>query len=260
MTAPANGLQARGLHFCYGSRRVLQGVDLALQPGEVVSLLGANGAGKSTLMRVLMGFMAPQQGRILLDGQPAAGFTRRQLARRIAYVPQVHVTPFPYTVRDIALLGRLPHTGLSRDPGPADRAAVDAVLARLGIQLLADRPYTEVSGGERQLTLIARALAQGARILVLDEPVSGLDYGNQVRLLALLRTLAAEGHAVLKTTHHPEHALAGSDRVLLLEAGRISADGPPAQVLTPDTLRTLYGVDVQVLHAADGRAAGFCAA
>jgi iron complex transport system ATP-binding protein len=252
-------LQARDLHFAYRGRLVLSGVGLSLQPGEVVSLLGANGAGKSTLLRLLLGFAAPLKGTVSLDGKALADYPQRQIARRIAYVPQLHVTPFPYLVREVALLGRLPATGLSRAPGKADEAIVDAVLEWLGIAHLAARAYTEISGGERQLTLIARALAQGARILILDEPMSGLDYGHQLRLLALLRRLAREGHAVLKTTHHPEHALVGSDRVLLLEQGRISAEGAPAAVLTPERLYALYGAQVQVLHASDGRAAGFYA-
>ncbi|MBS0356234.1 MAG: ABC transporter ATP-binding protein [Proteobacteria bacterium] len=249
-------LLARGLRYAWRGRPVLNGVDLRVDTGEVVSLLGANGAGKSTLLRLLLGLLRPAAGDVLLDGTPIASMPRRLLARRLAYVPQVHVSPFPYPVRDVVLLGRLPHAGLgglSGRIGPADRQAADAALARLSIAHLAERPYTEISGGERQLVLIARALAQGARLLVMDEPTGGLDYGNQLRLLELLRTLAADGFGVLKTTHHPDHVLHGSHRVAILRDGRILADGAPAEILTRPLMRSLYDVDVEPHRLADGR-------
>lgn len=249
-------LLARDLRYAWRGRTVLNGVDLHVCSGEVVSLLGANGAGKSTLLRLLLGLLRPAAGAIHLDGAPIASIPRRLLARRLAYVPQVHVSPFPYLVRDVVLLGRLPHAGLgglSGRIGPSDRQAADAALARLGIEHLAERPYTEISGGERQLALIARALAQGAHLLVMDEPTGGLDYGNQLRLLDLLRTLAADGFGILKTTHHPDHVLHGSHRVAILRDGRIVADGPPAEILTRPLMRSLYDVDVEPHRLADGR-------
>lgn len=243
MSAPR--LDACGLHFAYRGRPVLAGAGLSLGAGELVSLLGANGAGKSTLLRLLLGFVRPQRGEVRLAGRPLHAYPRRQLAQRLAYVPQLHQAPFPYSVREVVLLGRLPATGLLRPPGQADRETVEAVLERLGIAHLAGRAYTEISGGERQLALIARALAQGAKILVLDEPMSGLDYGHQMRLLERLRSLAREGYAILKTTHHPEHALLASTRVALLRGGGIEADGPPQEVVTPAAIERLYGVRVE---------------
>lgn len=179
------------------------------------------------------------------------------MAQRLAYVPQIHHPPFPYTVREVVVLGRLPAGGLFRPPTAADRRVADATLVRLGIAHLADRPYTEVPGGERQLTLIARALAQGARLLVLDEPAGGLDYGHRLRLLERLAALAGEGYGVLMTSHHPDHVLRISHRVLLLRDGRIEADGPPQQVVTAEAIRRLYGVDVELLTTADGHGAVF---
>lgn len=258
MTSGKHALCAHDLHFSYAGSSVLRGINLQIKSGTVIALLGINGAGKSTLLRLLMGFMRPSQGEVSLAGQALHRWARRDVARHIAYVPQGHVSPFPYTVRDIVLLGRLPHSGLSREPGREDVREVEAVMQRLGLSALAHRPYTQISGGERQLTLIARALAQGARTLILDEPVSGLDYGNQMRLLDLLRTLATEGYAVLMSTHHPEHALLGSDRVVVLQAGQITADGLPAHILTPSAIHSLYGIQVQMLCAANGQAAGFC--
>jgi iron complex transport system ATP-binding protein len=237
-------LEGRELHFSYRKRPILRGASIAAGAGEIVSLLGANGAGKSTLLKLLLGFLRPAGGDVALDGAPLLSLTRRAIARRLAYVPQVHVTPFPYTVREVVTLGRLPCAGMFRTPSVRDREAVDAVLERLGITHLAERPYTEASGGERQLTLIGRALAQEARILVLDEPMTGLDYGYQIALSQRLRDLAGGGCAVILSTHDPQFALQTSTRIALLMSGRIQADGAPGLVLTREAVRQLYGVDV----------------
>lgn len=248
-------LSARGVIFSYCRTPVLAGVDMELFRGEVLALLGENGAGKSTLLRILMGFEPPVAGTVHVEGKPIAMLSRRELSRRLAYVPQAHHAPFPYAVWDVVMLGRMAHTGMFSAPGPEDRLRVEEVLDRLGIVTLSDRPYTELSGGERQLVLIARALAQDARVLVLDEPASALDYGNQLRLLETLRRLADDGFSVLFTTHHPEHAMLVADRVAVLEEGKITALGGAPQVLTPQVLRRLYGVEVEALRTCDGRLA-----
>ena len=247
-------LAGRDLTFSRGDRRVLDGASLGVASGEIVSLLGANGAGKTTLLRLLMGFLAPQGGDVRLGGESLRGLGRRQVAQKIAYVAQSHLAPFPYRVRDVVMLGRLPHIGLFNRPGQGDEDCVDHLLERLGLSPLAGRPYTEISGGERQLTLLGRALAQGARILVMDEPMSGLDYGHQMRLIGFLRDLAAEGCGILMSTHHPDHAHWVSSRIALLIDGRIEADGAPGDVLTPAAIRWLYGVDT-VAVSASGRTA-----
>jgi len=249
----ATGLRASGLSFARGTRSVLEAIDFTLATGEVVALLGANGAGKSTLFRLLLALDRPASGRVELGGDDVARLARREIARRIAYVPQIHQAPFPYLVRDVVMLGRIAETGLLRAPSRDDHAIVAAVIERLGIPHLAERPYTEISGGERQLTLIARALAQGARLLVLDEPTTGLDFGHQANLLAHLRALAADGHGVLFSTHHPEQAMLSADRVCLLAEGRLVADGRPADVVTPAALERLYGVRVVPLVDGHGR-------
>ena len=250
-------IEARDIHFAYHRRQVLSGVTLALGPGELVCLLGANGVGKSTLLKIMLGLLKPQQGNVALDGQPLTKMGRRLLSRRIAYVPQVHAAPFPYSVREVALMGRLPATGIFRAPGAGDCAAVENALEHLSITHLAERPYTEISGGERQLALIARALVQEARFLIMDEPLSGLDYGHQVRLLARLKSLAAEGYGVLMTTHDPDQPLTDCQRVALLIDGRIAADGPPEKALTPEAIHQLYGVHVDLLRTADHRGIAF---
>lgn len=252
-TPSAECLEARTVHFRRGTRVILDDITISLRSGEIVALLGANGAGKSTLFRILLGFLKPERGEVRLNDTRLAEFSRRELARRIAYVPQAHVAPFPYKVHDVVLLGRLAETGIFRAPQAADRRAVDEVLERLAITHLATRPYTEISGGERQLTLIARALAQGAGILILDEPMTGLDYGYQVRLLQHLVDLAGGGHTVLFSTHNPEHAVRVATRIAVLRDGAIMADGPPAQIITPPLIRALYGVAVSTLTNAEGR-------
>lgn len=248
-------LLADKVAFSYGRHRVLEDITLKIEPGELLALLGVNGAGKSTLMRVLLGFEAPQNGSLTLGGRQVSAYTRPDLARRIAYVPQAHTAPFPYSVREVVQLGRIAHSGFMKPPSPRDREVVEETLALLGIAHLAERAYTTLSGGERQLTLIARALTQEARLLILDEPTSALDYGNQIRLLDQLRRLTDAGYGILFTTHQPEHVLMVADRVALLMDGRIAANGTPPEVLNPESLKRLYGVDVEWFTRAGGHPA-----
>jgi len=251
MNAPI--LCARHIRHAYLGKTVLHDANLELAPGQVLSLLGANGAGKSTLLRIILGLLAPQNGEVRLGGRLLRGYPRRELAGHLAYVPQVHATPFPYSVREVVLMGRLPATGMFAAPSRQDRTIAEQALARLGIGHLAERAYTEISGGERQMALIARALAQGSRLLILDEPATGLDYGNQIALLDLLRSLAADGYGILKTTHHPDHVLASSDRVAILKDGHIIANGPPEEVMSGALLSDLYGVAIAPTRLPDGR-------
>jgi iron complex transport system ATP-binding protein len=254
MTAASGAyrLEARDLHFSRGEKAVLRGATLGLGESEVIALLGANGAGKSTLFRLLLGLLKPSAGEVFLDGVGLRAFSAQEIARRVAYVPQSHVAPFPYLVRDIVMLGRLAHTGLFRAPSQLDGEAVERALSQLGITHLAERRYTEISGGERQLALIARALAQGAQTLVLDEPFRGLDFGYEQRLLLHLRELARSGRAILVSTHNPEHALGLASRVVVLREGKIIADGPPRSVVTAPMLHRLYGVEVLAVDDAFG--------
>jgi iron complex transport system ATP-binding protein len=243
-------LNANNVSYAYKGHPVLCGVSLSVKQGELVSLLGKNGAGKTTLLKLLQGFLKPEQGHVSLNNQPLARFSRRELATLIAYVPQSHIPPFPYLVEEVVTLGRIPHSGIFRSPIQEDKDAAHAAMTQLRINHLSRRAYTELSGGERQLVLIARALAQGARIFIMDEPITGLDYGNQFRLLDTLQELVAAGFGILMTTHHPEHALRASTQVALLIDGKIEQSGIPASIITPATIRHLYDVTVDAVNAA----------
>ncbi|HEY0283330.1 MAG TPA: ABC transporter ATP-binding protein [Rhizomicrobium sp.] len=237
-------LAAEAVHFSRQSRAVLAGATLSLSSREIVCLLGRNGAGKTTLLRIMLGFLHPERGIVRLDGRPLSGLSRRTLARRVAYVPQLHQPPFPYLVREVVGMGRMPSTGLFGQISRSDREAVDTVMESLGITPLAGRRYTQLSAGERQLVMIGRALAQGARLLVMDEPFTGLDYGHQMELMERLRGLKGEGYGMLMTTHQPDHAAIIATRVTTLEAGRIADDGMPEDIITPAVIRRLYGVEM----------------
>ncbi|WP_085316518.1 ABC transporter ATP-binding protein [Derxia lacustris] len=257
VAAEAPLAELRDLRFGYGARPVLDGVNLTLARGEVLALLGANGSGKSTLLRLLLGARKPDAGAVLLHGRPLRDWSRGEVARRLAYVPQSHVPPFPYTVADIVALGRLPWRGRFGAAGAGDRRIVAEAIERLGIGPLAARRYTEISGGERQLALIARAVAQQASAIVMDEPATALDYGHQWRMLDLVRALARDGYSFVMSTHTPEHALHAATRVALLAGGRIVADGAPRDVVTPAGIERLYGIRVAAVAAPDGRRAAF---
>ena len=242
-------IEARGLSFRLGDRQVLRDVSLALKPGDCAALLGANGAGKTTLLRALLGFVRPDRGEVLLDGRPLAAHGRRAIAGRIAYVPQAHVPSFPYTVREIVAMARGPASGWGPVRTAEDEAAISGALARLGLTAFAERSYAGLSGGERQAVMIARALAQGSQILLMDEPTASLDLGQQARLMALLAELAAEGRAILMSTHQPELALRGFNRAVLLHDGEVLGDGEPRSVLTSEALSRLYAIQVRLVEA-----------
>ena len=246
-------LEARALGYGYPGRAVGRELDLALAAGEVLCVLGPNGGGKTTLFRTLLGLLPAQAGEILLEGQALAQLARAEVARRIGYVPQGQVAQFAFTVREAVLMGRTAHVSLFASPGAADRHAADRAIATLGIESLAGRVVTELSGGERQLAMIARALAQGARALVLDEPTASLDFGNQVRVLREIRRLAGEGYAVVFSTHDPGQAFLAASRVLLLAHGGALRQGAPQEVITPENMRAVYGVEVRVAALDDAR-------
>jgi ABC-type cobalamin/Fe3+-siderophores transport systems, ATPase components len=248
-------LAVEDLAFGYPGKPVGEGVSFTVEPGEVLCLLGPNGGGKTTLFKTVLSLLTPRAGTVRVDGESVAGWGRPRLARTFGYVPQAQLTGFPFSVREVVLMGRTAHIGPFAVPSRGDREAADAALATLGIAHLAEREYTQISGGERQLSLIARALAQDPRVLVMDEPTASLDFGNQVRVLTQVETLAGRGIAIIFSTHDPDQAFLCAHRVALLSQGRLVALGAPEAVITPERLGTIYGVSVAIAEV-EGPAGG----
>ena len=246
-------LHAEAVAAGYGARTVLRGCTLPIARGEVVAIVGPNGAGKSTLLRVLAGLLRPRSGCVRLDGVDIATLSRRELARRIAVVPQIFDTLFPFSVREVVGLGRTARLGIFGGASPADAVAVDRAIADLDLAGLASRRIDQLSGGERQRAVLAMALAQEADVLLLDEPTVHLDPAHQVAMLRLLRELAcARGLAVAAVLHDLNLAAAMSTRVAVMADGRVVCDGTPDTVLNADLIRDVFGLGLAVVRH-DGR-------
>lgn len=240
-------LAAQALGFGYPGRVVGRGMDVALGPGEVVCILGPNGAGKTTLLRTLLGLIAPLEGRVTFAGADVATVPRAVMARSVAYVPQAATSEFDFNLVDVVEMGRTAHFAAFAGPAPRDRDVAVRALERLGIAGLAQRSLWSVSGGERQLALIARALATEATYLLMDEPTANLDFANQALILDEVARLRASGAAVLFSTHHPDHALRIADRVVMLRGGAVLAAGATSATLNSENLSALYGRPIDVL-------------
>jgi iron complex transport system ATP-binding protein len=242
-------LIARNVRFSYGSLPVLRGVSLEAAKGEVCGLFGPNGCGKTTLFRCCLGLLKATADQLTVDGRTIASLPPAERARLMAYVPQEHKPPFPLLVRDVVMLGRTPYLGLLGRATAEDRGIVSDTLEWIGLGDLADRPYDRLSGGQRQLVLIARAIAQRTPVILLDEPASGLDFHNQVRIWGVLRSLAERGAAVVCCSHDPNHVAWFCDRVVVMQSGSVVAQGPPAEALTGATLDRLYPGDWDLTSA-----------
>ena len=223
------------------------GVSFSLRAGEVVGIIGPNAAGKSTVARLACGLITPSAGAIFLQGAAMEDLTRRQRALQVALLPQQHPESLPFTARQVALMGRAPHLGLWSLEGKGDHARAEAALAEVDALELADRPVTTLSGGERQRVYLARALAQEAKALILDEPTSALDLSHQAMVVGAVRRRAKTGGAALLVLHDLALAGASCDRLILLVAGAVLAEGTPAEVLRPEVIRKAYGAEVDVV-------------
>ena len=249
MTDTTPLLQARGLEFAYQSDRpILRGVDLAAQPGVFTSLLGPNGSGKTTLLRCLLGELSPAGGTVDLEGQPLTTYGLRERAKVLAYVPQFPESAFAFTVRQIVMMGRLSHMGPLGIPSRADEKVVELAMAMTDATEFADRTLSELSGGEAQRVMIARALAQQPAVLLLDEPTSHLDIRHQLGIYRMMERLADEwGIAVVCVSHDVNLASRFADRLVVMKAGQILARGTPAEVVRREVLEQAYDVTINLI-------------
>jgi iron complex transport system ATP-binding protein len=246
-------LETHNLAFGYPERPVGRGVSLSVAPGEVLCLLGPNGCGKTTLFKTMLGLLKPHGGHVTVGGDNLESLTRPELARRVAYVPQGSMAPFPYTALDLVLMGRVAHRGLFAGPTDEDRDAAAQALTDLGIEHLTNRDVTRLSGGQRQLVMIARALAQAAPLIVMDEPTASLDFGNQVTVLSSVRRVADRGVGVILSTHDPDHAFSVATQVALMREGEVTASGAPSTVISEANLEQVYGVRVHIARLSNGQ-------
>lgn len=244
----------------YGKQIVVRGVSFKIDRGEVMCVLGPNGCGKSTLLRILLGLLNKSDGNITVDGHLTDDMSCRELASKIAYIPQSHESVFPYTVLEMVSMGRSCHLrGLSAPKAHDLRIAAEA-LDIIGMSRYSDTSYMELSGGEKQLVLIARAICQQSDYLIMDEPTASLDYSNQHLITETVRLMAAKGKGIIMTTHSPEQPFSVADKVLLMSAGRVAASGIPEDVLTPSSMENVYGVPMDIINVKDryGNARSIC--
>jgi iron complex transport system ATP-binding protein len=251
-------IQVDGIAFSYNSDRsnaVFENLSFSIQPGDVFCLLGPNGTGKSTLLKCISGILRIFQGKILLDGRELSGFKLPDIAKKIGFVPQGLTSAFPFRVKDIVVMGRAPHLSILSSPSRKDMGIAYQAMEAVGVLHLADRPCNSISGGEWQLTLIARALVQEPQILLLDEPTSHLDMGNQMKILRVIKDLANQQMTIVMASHFPDHAFIVANVAAILNNGRIAYSGAPDAVITEENMRITYGVNVQIVSTGENQRA-----
>ncbi len=246
-------LDAHQLNYAYlPGKTVLHDVSLSVKSGELLFILGRNGGGKTTLLACLAGLLKPVQGEVLFNGSSVYDFSVMKRARLIGIIPQMHVPTFTYSVEEMVLMGRAPHMNWLGSPSDLDKQIVEESLEQVGILELRGRPYTEISGGERQLVLIARGLAQKCQILLMDEPTAHLDLSNQHRVMDIIRQLTLQGLSFIVSSHAPNDALSYADRALLLNDGWVLDYGQPRDILTEAMISSVYGVQTDVIYSNQG--------
>jgi iron complex transport system ATP-binding protein len=244
-------LEVRSLFFSYGHGNVLENVSFSLKRGEVMCILGPNGSGKSTLLKCIAGILKPAAGSVRIMGRDTASLGAGDIARCIGYVPQQNEVVFPFTVLDFVTMGRAPHLSMFASPGAKDIEIARESLEMVGLSALSERPLASLSGGQSQMVLIARALVQQPSLLLLDEPTSHLDFGNQILVLETVQRLASLGMSIVMNTHMPDHAFLVGSRALALTGGKLVAVGEVETVVTSKMMSSVYGVNVAVRKIED---------
>jgi iron complex transport system ATP-binding protein len=240
-------LEVTDLHTGYDKTEIVHGISFNIGEGEFVCIVGANGCGKTTTLKTILGLIKPFSGSVKINGKNALTMKEKERAKYFAYIPQAHTPPFPFSVADVVIMGRTPHISELSIISPRDRYIAYEALCTLGIEDLADATYTELSGGQQQLVLIARALAQQPEILIMDEPTASLDFGNQQMVLKRMKVLAQSGTSVIMVTHDPDHALFCATKVIAMQQGRIIGDGLPNDVMTNECLHTIYDTQAKII-------------
>ena len=231
----------------YGDKNIIKDISIEIKSGEILCILGPNGVGKTTLFKTILGFLKLQSGEILLDNENIRSWSKKRLAKAISYVPQSHTPPFPFSVFDVVLMGRAAHLDMFASPSKKDKEIAEQAIDTLKISYLKNSIYTQISGGERQMVLIARALAQQAKIMVMDEPTSNLDFGNQIRVLQQINNLASKGFGVIMTSHFPDHAFLCSTKAALMQKNNAFIIGNVDEVITEENLKCAYGINVKII-------------
>lgn len=239
-------LEIKNASLGYHRKMILQNVNMELHTGETICVLGRNGSGKTTLFRTLLGLLPLQSGEILLDGRNLSSWDRTQFARKVAYVPQARSLPFPFTVMDVVLFGRTSHLKSFASPGKEDKAIAEWCLDKLNIIHLRKRIFTQLSGGEQQMVIVARALAQQPSFLVMDEPTSSLDFGNQIKIIRQVNELKDESLGILMATHSPDHAFMCDAKVAVVQEQTVMVQGDCKEVITEELLKEIYGADIRI--------------
>ncbi|MEG2006248.1 MAG: ABC transporter ATP-binding protein [Raoultibacter sp.] len=253
-------LHVENLHCGYGRKEIVHGVSFNVEEGEFVCIIGSNGCGKTTLLKNLLGLTKAFSGEVFMQDKNVQKLTDLERARLFAYIPQAHTPPFPYSVADVVLMGRTPYVGRMAQVSAEDRRIAWEAMCTLGIEHLAQRTYTKLSGGQQQLILIARALTQQPELIIMDEPTASLDFGNQQTVLSRMKDLVKTGVSVLMVTHDPHHAFYCATRVVVMGEGCIIAEGSPDDVVTQQCLETIYHTHVEVIEVGmeDGNTRKVC--
>ena len=234
--------------YAGSERKVLDGASLSLEKGDILCILGPNGAGKTTLLNCMAGLLKPESGDIVLQGKSLQDMSEREIAKTVAFVPQLHTPAFDYSCVDFVLMGRAPQIGVFSRPSLEEEEMCRKVLTEMGIEHLADKSYMEISGGERQQLLIARAIVQEPEVVLFDEPTAHLDYGNQHRVLERIKKMAADGYSVVITTHNPDHALLLGDKAAIVSRDGHIAQGDSNEILNEKLLTEVYGIDLKIQY------------